>query len=72
MAKHINLDLLHHKLKAFQLAMLKITESTTLNDLLVEKLTLSDELGKIIEKYLPLDIKQTKEEQEVIAKESKL
>ena len=52
MAKHINLDLLHHKLKAFQLAMLKITESTTLNDLLVEKLTLSDELGKIIEKYL--------------------
>ena len=72
MAKHINLDLLHHKLKALQLTMLKITESTTINDLLMEKLVLSDELGKIIDKYLPMNRDQTKEEQEVIAKESKL
>ena len=72
MAKHINLELLHHKLKALQLTMLKLTESTTTNDLLMEKLVLSDELGRIVDKYLPLGRHQTKEEQEVIAKESEL
>ena len=72
MAKYINLDLLHHELKMLHITMLKIKDSTTINDLLMEKLILSDKLDKIIDKYLPLHKHQTREEQKVIAKESKL
>ena len=69
MAKLVNLDLLHHKLKAFQIALLKVTDDITTSELLAQKLILSDMLSDIMDKYLHLKPigKLTEEEKADIA-----
>ena len=52
MASRINLTVLKHDLTKLRISMLHITENTTKNELLAQKLVLSDELGKIIDKHL--------------------
>ena len=52
MASRINLNVLKHDLTKLKISMLNINEDTTKNDLLAEKLVLSDELDTIIKKHL--------------------
>ena len=52
MASRINLNVLKHDLIKLRISMLHINEDTTKNDLLAEKLTLSDKLGELIKKHL--------------------
>ena len=52
MASIINLNVLKHDLTKLKISMLNINEDTTKNDLLAEKLVLSDELDTIIKKHL--------------------
>ena len=52
MASRINLTTLKHDLTKLRMSMLHITEDITKNELLAQKLVLSDELGKIIDEHL--------------------
>ena len=52
MANEINLNILKHDLTKLRINMLHINEDTTKNELLAQKLVLSDELGDIIKKHL--------------------